>query len=54
MQFRNPGQQYRNNNRIQGDDEMRTFTGNERSRSPIQAYAQNNRRSPNRISSISI
>ena len=49
MQFRNPGQQYRNNNRIQGDDEMRTFTGNERSRSPIQAYAQNNRRSPNRI-----
>ena len=49
MQFRNPGQQNMNNNRIPGDYEIRTFTGNQRSRSPIQAYTQNYRRSPNRI-----
>ena len=50
MQFRNPGQQnIINNNRNQGDYEIRTFTGNQRTRSPIQGYAQNYRRSPMRI-----
>ena len=50
MQFRNPGQQnIINNNKNQGDYEFRTFTGNQRARSPIQGYAQNYRRSPMRI-----
>ena len=49
MQFRNPGQQNLNNNRIQGDYEIRTFTGNQRSRSPMEAYGQNYRRSPMRV-----
>ena len=49
MQFRNPGQQNMNNNRNRGDYEIRTFTGNQRNRSPIQQYAQNYRRSPMRI-----
>ena len=50
MQFRNPGQQnIINNNKNQGDYEIRTFTGNQRTRSPIQGYAQNYRRSPMRI-----
>ena len=50
MQFRNPGQQnIINNNKNQGDYEFRTFTGNQRTRSPIQGYAQNYRRSPMRI-----
>ena len=49
MQFRNPGLQNINNNRMQGDYEIRTFTGNQRNRSPMQPYAQNYRRSPMRI-----
>ena len=49
MQFRNPGQQNINNNRMQNDYEIRTFTGNQRNRSPVQPYAQNYRRSPMRI-----
>ena len=50
MQFRNPGQQNMiNNNRMQGDYEIRTFTGNQRNRSPMQTNAQNYRRSPMRI-----
>ena len=46
MQFRNSGQQNMNINRVTGDYEIRTFTGNPRSRSPIEAYTQNYRRSP--------
>ena len=46
MQFRNSGQQSMNMNRITGEYEIRTFTGNQRSRSPIEAYSQNYRRSP--------
>ena len=38
-----------NNNRNRGDYEIRTFTGNQRNRSPIQKYAQNYRRSLIRI-----
>ena len=49
MQFRNPGQQNLNNNRIQGEYEIRTFTGNQRSRSPMEPYGQNYRRSPMRV-----
>ena len=48
MQFRNSGQQNINLNRVQGDYEIRTFTGNQRCRSPIEAYSQNYRRSPMR------
>ena len=48
MQFRNNGQQNINLNRVTGDYEIRTFTGNQRSRSPIEAYSQNYRRSPMR------
>ena len=48
MQFRNSGQQNINVNRVTGDYEIRTFTGNQRSRSPIEAYSQNFRRSPMR------
>ena len=48
MQFRNSGQQNMNLNRVTGDYEIRTFTGNQRSRSPIEAYSQNFRRSPMR------
>ena len=46
MQFRNSGQPNNNINRVTGDYEIRTFTGNQRSRSPIEAYSQNYRRSP--------
>ena len=46
MQFRNSGQQNINMNRETGDYEIRTFTTNQRSRSPIEAYSQNFRRSP--------
>ena len=49
MQFRNPGQQNLNNNRVQGEYEIRTFTGNQRSRSPMEPYGQNYRRSPMRV-----
>ena len=38
-----------NNNRNRGDYEIKTFTGNQRNRSPIQKYAQNYRRSLIRI-----
>ena len=48
MQFRNSGQQNINLNRVTGDYEIRTFTGNQRSRSPIEGYSQNFRRSPMR------
>ena len=47
MQIRFSGQQ-NNMNRVTGDYEIRTFTGNQRSRSPIEAYSQNVRRSPMR------
>ena len=49
MNFRNRGQQNLNNKRIQSDFEKRTFTGNQRDRSPMEAYGQNYRRSPMRI-----
>ena len=48
MQFRNSGQPNMNVNRVTGEYEIRTFTGNQRSRSPIEAYTQNYRRSPMR------
>ncbi len=46
MQFRPSGQPNMNMNRVTGDYEIKTFTGNQRSRSPIEAYSQNYRRSP--------
>ena len=46
MQFRNPGQQNLINSRVQAKYEIKTFTGNQRSRSPMETYAQNYRRSP--------
>ena len=46
MHVRNSGQPNNNRNNITGDYEIRTFTGNQRSRSPIEAYSQNFRRSP--------
>ena len=49
MNFRNRGQQNLNNKRVQTDYEKRTFTGNERNRSPMETYGQNYRRSPMRI-----
>ena len=49
MNFRNRGQQNLNNKRLQADYEKRTFTGNQRSRSPMETYGQNFRRSPMRI-----
>ena len=48
MQFRNSGQQNVNINRVTGDYEIKTFTGNQRSRSPLEGYTQNYRRSPMR------
>ena len=49
MNFRNRGQQNLNNKRLQTDYEKRTFTGNQRNRSPMESYGQNYRRSPMRI-----
>ena len=48
MQFRNSGQPNMNINRVTGEYEIKTFTANQRSRSPIEAYSQNYRRSPMR------
>ena len=43
-------QKFRNNsNRMPSDYEIRTFTGNQRTPSPIELFPQNIRRSPNRI-----
>ena len=44
------GQKYpKNVNRLTGDYDIRTFTGNQRFRSPNEPYSTKNRRSPNRI-----
>ena len=44
------GQKYPSNvNRITGEYEIKTFSGNQRNTSPLEASSQNVRRSPNRI-----